>query len=324
MQKDDFYKINPEVEPHDLVNFNLFRKLSHSGGRPAYVQFHRKGAPFGSCVPSQIYIHADEIEELLKTVPKAKIYQRKLPCGKVAFMLMTNWYESKVLKNPELDQRSQIEITVHCLNESLRFLQSNAHSVNDLNDSLRKISTNLVLLTNNLLISDEIRDCLLVEVFYRNKNYLPHAMRVCMYTCYTIAVISSLKSINFEPQLIAKTIWGILIHDEQFWWNISDEQLESARSEWPAEVGDLDRHLKCVYDLDYRDDRPVAPMLRIVTIADAFDELTACTHNKYVFSHLDAFTYLRQRMTDKLYRPYLDMFVRAFSSSASEKAMQVG
>ncbi|MBW7995605.1 MAG: hypothetical protein FVQ81_03320 [Candidatus Glassbacteria bacterium] len=324
MLKDDYSRINPEVEPHELVNFNLFRKLSPSGGRPVYVQFHRKGTPFGSCVPSQIYIHADEIEELLKTVPKAKIYQKKLPCGKIAFMLMTNWYESKVLKNPDLDPRAQIEFTVHCLNESLRFLQSNAHSVNGLNDSLRKISANLVLLTYNLLITDEIRNYLLAEVFYRNKNHLPHAMRVCMYTCYTVAVISSLKSIDFEPQLVANTIWGILIHDERFWRNNFAKQLESARSEWPAEVGDLDQHLKYVSDLDYCDDRPAAPMLRIATITDAFDELTACTHNTYVSSHSDAFTYLRQRMTDNLYRPYLEMFIGAFCSSASEKTIHVG
>jgi hypothetical protein len=321
----EYYKLNPEVELKDLVNFNLFRKLSDSGGRSAFVQFHRKNAPFGSCVPSQIYVHPEDIEALLKAIPGAKIFQKKLPCGKIAFMLMTSWYEKKVLDNPALDLRATIELTVHCLNESLRFLQANVLSANDLNDSLRKISSNLSVFTNKLLCSAEAREYLLDEIFQRNKNNLPHALRVCMYTCDTLAVISNENSINFEPELVTGTIWGTLIHDQRFWSNLPAEQLEKAKANWPAAVADLYEHLNVACETKYGACSLVAPILRIVTITDAFDELTARNHSTYVFNPADAFSYLKQQMADKSYRHYLDIFIRTFQcSTLGASALQVG
>ncbi len=325
MNKNEYYKLNSDVELMDLKDFNLFRKLSDSGGRYSYVQFHRKNAPFGSSVPSQIYIHPDDVEKLLKKIPKATIFQKKLPGGKIAFMLMTNLYEKKILDNSSLDQRAVIELTVHCLNESLRFLRVNTISINDLNDSLRKISSNLVLFMDRLLISAEAREYLLNEIFYRNKNNLPHAIRVCMYTCDTLAVISSEKSINFEPGLVANTLWGILIHNNKFWADLPDNKLVKSRAGWPDEVVELCEHLNKAHDKDYRDSTPVAPILRIASITDAFDELTACIHNVYVFSPSDAFTYLKERMTDNHYTPYLASFIRAFENTVTqETALQVG
>ena len=116
-----------------------------------------------------------------------------------------------------------------------------------------------------------------------------------------------------------------MIHDQRFWNKLPAKQLESAKANWPAAVTDLYEHLNVACETKYGTCSLVAPILRIVTITDAFDELTASNHSTYIFSPVDAFSYLKQQVTEKHYGHYLDIFIKSFQRpNIRESALPVG
>ena len=345
MSGQNYYRINPNINTQLLEAFELFRKVDLCGDN-FFVTFHHGGDYLSAELPPEIYVHGKDLEILHRLIPNATIRIKTLPSGNIARLLITDYFESKILLNNSLRLSEKIELSIHCANEVAGDLQNAERPDQDSILAVSKVSKNLLAFTNLLLFDDETGRTLFQGLMSQYSFTSSHSVQVAFYSAFLAAELHRNRFIIIKPELLTNMFAAALIHDMgrlsdypgQTVQRINAPSIMGPKAESASILEDKineddtlqNESLEIAKQLNERSDYQdeffylsyphISPYVRIAIIADAFDTLTANRPGDKHYAPVEALIQMKADNGGRYYDNYIEFFLMALGNLSQLEA----
>jgi len=330
-----YLRVNPEITPQQLANYDLFKKAILKDGE-YYVLIHRKGTPLNKEMPDPLYALQSDMYKLSQTSAKVRISGKSKPTGNVALQLMTTQYESDILNNYELKLQEKIELTVHCASQVMKNFFDKGLLAEDDFEVIKNVGHNFLSFMNLLLQENEAVSLLINELIDRDYQVYTHSVHVSLYSGILACELRKKKMYNFGQERLKNLFVGTILHD--IGRILVDPEIRIKKAPLSLEeFEEIKKHplygQELVKDAGLSEDsldiilhhhekwngggyphglsyQQITPFARIVCISDGFDVLTTKREYRNAFNPFKALALMKKKMIGKYYQPYLDIFIQ--------------